>query len=92
MRLGPRDRDERGDIVVVHSSDLHVDDEASASKHVDGIAGLAAVLAAAHTAGADVLLLAGDTFDNNRVPAAVLARTADAGGCRHPGGDPARQS
>ena len=64
------------DIVVVHSSDLHVDDEANASKHAEGIAGLAAVLAKAHAAEADIVLLAGDTFDNNRVPAPVLTRTA----------------
>jgi len=71
------------DILLVHSSDLHVDDEQSASKHNDGTAGLAAVLAAARDARADIVLLAGDTFDNNRVPARVLDRTgrllADAG-------------
>ena len=71
------------DIVLVHSSDLHVDDEQNATKHGDGTDGLAAVLAAASDAGADIVLLAGDTFDNNRVPAPVLDRTgrllADAG-------------
>jgi DNA repair exonuclease SbcCD nuclease subunit len=71
------------DIVLVHSSDLHVDDEHSATKHGDGTAGLAAVLAAAHAHRADIVLLAGDTFDNNRVPAPVLDRAgrllADAG-------------
>src|SRR5271154_3684860 len=71
------------DLLLVHSSDLHVDDEQNATKHSDGTAGLAAVLAAARAAGADIVLLAGDTFDNNRVPAAVLDRTgrllADAG-------------
>jgi DNA repair exonuclease SbcCD nuclease subunit len=71
------------DLLRVHSSDLHVDDEASATKHGDGTDGLAAVLAAARAARADIVLLAGDTFDNNRVPATVLDRTgrllADAG-------------
>jgi DNA repair exonuclease SbcCD nuclease subunit len=71
------------DIVLVHSSDLHVDDEHNAAKHTDGTAGLAAVLACARAAAADVVLLAGDTFDNNRVSAPVLDRTgqllADAG-------------
>jgi DNA repair exonuclease SbcCD nuclease subunit len=71
------------DIVLVHSSDLHVDDETSATKHHDGTAGLAAVLAAARAHNADIVLLAGDTFDNNRVPVPVLDRTgqllADAG-------------
>jgi DNA repair exonuclease SbcCD nuclease subunit len=63
------------DVVLVHSSDLHVDDEGNATKHAAGTAGLAAVLAAAHAVHADIVLLAGDTFDNNRVPAAVLDRT-----------------
>ena len=64
------------DIVLVHSSDLHVDDAAAATKHSEGLAGLAAVLAAARDARADLVLLAGDTFDNNRIPAPVLNRTA----------------
>jgi DNA repair exonuclease SbcCD nuclease subunit len=64
------------DVRIVHSSDLHVDDDATASKHTDGIANLTAVLSAAHAGNADIVLLAGDTFDNNRVPAAVLAHTA----------------
>jgi DNA repair exonuclease SbcCD nuclease subunit len=71
------------DIVLVHSSDLHIDDEQNATKHSDCTAGLAAVLAVARAADANVVLLAGDTFDNNRVPATVLDRTgqllADAG-------------
>jgi DNA repair exonuclease SbcCD nuclease subunit len=71
------------DIVLVHSSDLHIDDEASATKHTDGIAGLAAVLAAARAHSADIVLLAGDTFDNNRVPGTTVERAgrliADAG-------------
>jgi len=64
------------DLLLVHSSDLHVDDATAATKHGEGIAGLAAVLAAAQAARADIVLLAGDTFDNNRVPAPVLDRTA----------------
>ena len=64
------------DLLLVHSSDLHVDDERNATKHSAGAAGLAAVLAVARTASADVVLLAGDTFDNNRVAAVVLDRTA----------------
>lgn len=73
----PTSRPSQVDIVLVHSSDLHVDDTNSAAKHSDGVAGLAAVLAAAHAANADLVLLAGDTFDNNRVPASMLARTAE---------------
>jgi len=71
------------DVVLVHSSDLHVDDEQNATKHSDGLTGLAAVLDVARAARADIVLLAGDTFDNNRVPVPVLDRTgrllADAG-------------
>jgi DNA repair exonuclease SbcCD nuclease subunit len=64
------------DLLLVHSSDLHVDDERNGTKHSAGAAGLAAVLAVARAASADVVLLAGDTFDNNRVAALVLDRTA----------------
>jgi DNA repair exonuclease SbcCD nuclease subunit len=71
------------DIVLVHSSDLHVDDEATGTKHAGGTTGLAAVLAAARAHNADIVLLAGDTFDNNRVSAPVVERAgrmiADAG-------------
>jgi DNA repair exonuclease SbcCD nuclease subunit len=73
----PKSPPSRVDIVLVHSSDLHVDDPTSTAKHGDGIADLTAVLATAHTANADVVLLAGDTFDNNRVPAPVLGHVAE---------------
>ncbi len=65
------------DVVLVHSSDLHVDDGVTAGAHNgDGTAGLALVLAAACAVRADAVLLAGDTFDHNRLPATVLQRTA----------------
>jgi DNA repair exonuclease SbcCD nuclease subunit len=65
------------DIVLVHSSDLHVDDERVAGIHGgDGAGGLAAVLASARAFGADVVLLAGDTFDNHAVTSATLERAA----------------
>jgi DNA repair exonuclease SbcCD nuclease subunit len=72
------------EVTIVHSSDLHVDDDRIAAAHQgDGTAGLAAVLACARAAGADIVLLAGDTFDNNRVPSAIIDRAgrllADAG-------------
>ena len=72
------------DILLVHSSDLHVDDERVAGMHGgDGAAGLAAVLASARAQGADIVLLAGDTFDNHAVTSATLDRAgrliADAG-------------
>src|ERR1700752_4822291 len=49
------------DIVVVHSSDLHVDHDYTARLHGgDGTAGLACVLKAARGVGADVVLLPGN--------------------------------
>jgi DNA repair exonuclease SbcCD nuclease subunit len=65
------------DIVVVHSSDLHMDHDYTARLHGgDGTAGLSSVLSAARGVGADVVVLAGDTFDCHRVPAALLDRAA----------------
>src|SRR5882672_868047 len=65
------------DIVIVHSSDLHVDHDYTARLHGgDGTAGLACVLKAARGVGADVVLLAGDTFESHRVPQDVLDRAA----------------
>ena len=63
------------DVVVVHSSDLHVDHDYTARLHGgDGTAGLAGVLRAARNVGADVALLAGDTFDCHRLPKDLLER------------------
>ncbi|MBO0710852.1 MAG: metallophosphoesterase [Acetobacteraceae bacterium] len=62
--------------LIAHSSDLHIDEDRSVGSH-DGTAGLRDVLATAYAAGADLLLLAGDTFDNNRVGARTLERTAE---------------
>ena len=65
------------DPVVVHSSDLYVDDDHTARLHGgDGTAGLACVLRAACGAGADVVILAGDTFDSHRLPPDLLDRAA----------------
>lgn len=65
------------DIVVVHSSDLHVDHDYTARLHGgDGTAGLACVLNAARKMAADVVILAGDTFDHHRVPQALVERAA----------------
>lgn len=67
----------RRDVVVVHSSDLHVDDEYTARHYEgDGTGGLQRVLDAAHAAAADVLLLAGDIFEHNRLPVKLLDSTA----------------
>jgi DNA repair exonuclease SbcCD nuclease subunit len=72
------------DILLVHSSDLHVDDDRVAAMHGgDGAAGLRDVLATARALGADLVLLAGDTFDNHQVKSATIDRAgkllADAG-------------
>jgi DNA repair exonuclease SbcCD nuclease subunit len=74
----PRDLILGGEIVLVHSSDLHVDDDRIAAQHDgDGTAGLRAVLATARGFGADIVLLAGDTFDNHMVSAATISRAGD---------------
>ena len=63
------------EIILVHSSDLHVDeDRAAGSRHGDGMAGLRSVLVTACAARADVVLLAGDTFENNQLGRAILER------------------
>jgi DNA repair exonuclease SbcCD nuclease subunit len=61
--------------VIVHSSDLHlgVDDSFSNS---DSLAVLPKVLATATAVRANVVLLAGDTFDNHRQPPELLERAA----------------
>ena len=77
------DRTQRGsgptrEIVLVHSSDLHVDHDYTARLHGgDGTVGLAGVLAAAHAAGAHAVVLAGDTFDCHRLPGTLLERAAE---------------
>jgi DNA repair exonuclease SbcCD nuclease subunit len=66
------------DITVVHSSDLHIDHEYTARLHGgDGTAGLACVLEAARRKSADVVILAGDTFDHHRVPQPLIERAAE---------------
>jgi DNA repair exonuclease SbcCD nuclease subunit len=59
------------EIVLLHSSDLHIDDPIFLGSH-SGLDGLESVLATAASHDADAVLLAGDTFDNGRVPAGVL--------------------
>jgi DNA repair exonuclease SbcCD nuclease subunit len=74
----PAPTDPARDIVVVHSSDLHVDHDYTARLHGgDGTAGLACVLNAARGMAADVVILAGDTFDCHRLPTTILDQTAD---------------
>jgi len=65
------------DVIMVHTSDLHVDHDYTARLHGgDGTAGLACVLAAARGIAADVVVLAGDTFESHRLPQHILDRTA----------------
>src|SRR6201999_4367001 len=66
------------DVVVVHSSDLHVDHDYTARLHGgDGTTGLSCVLTASRDLGADVVMLAGDTFDHHRVPKQVVEGAAE---------------
>ncbi len=66
-----------GDVVIVHSSDLHVDDGYTARAHGgDGTRGLRVVLEAAAEAAAHVVVLAGDVFEHNRLPLGLLDRAA----------------
>lgn len=67
------------DIVVAHASDVHVDNDYTARLYGgDGTGGLRAALHAARKVTADVLLLAGDTFDSHRLPDHVLIAAAHA--------------
>jgi DNA repair exonuclease SbcCD nuclease subunit len=63
MRGGPST-----EVRLVHSSDIHVDDGRTAS--------LCAVLQTAQGLQANLLLLAGDTFENNQLRSAVLDEVA----------------
>jgi DNA repair exonuclease SbcCD nuclease subunit len=66
------------DVVLVHSSDIHVDHVYTAEIHGgDGAGGLVCVLNAARGIGADVVLLAGDTFDCHRLPDHLIDRAAE---------------
>jgi DNA repair exonuclease SbcCD nuclease subunit len=62
---------DRQDITLVHSSDIHVD-----SRFEDGTLGLRLVTETARALAADVLILAGDTFEHNRLPLDLLDQAA----------------
>lgn len=65
------------DLLLVHSSDIHVDDGYMARLfRGDGTGGLRCVLDTARGLGADVVLLAGDIFDHNRLALDLLQQTA----------------
>jgi DNA repair exonuclease SbcCD nuclease subunit len=73
--------EESNEIRLVHSSDIHVD-EGRIAMH-DGAAKLAVVLSTARRLRADIVLLAGDTFETNQLSRPVIDRAgslfADAG-------------
>jgi DNA repair exonuclease SbcCD nuclease subunit len=64
----------RSAIVLAHSSDLHICLEGRNAHHDVGVLDTVLRTAAANTA--DILLLAGDIFDHNRLPLATLDRAA----------------
>ena len=66
------------EVILVHSSDVHVDDSRGAAPGRDGTAGLRAVLTTARALDADLVLLAGDTFENNQLSASILDRAGEA--------------
>jgi DNA repair exonuclease SbcCD nuclease subunit len=63
------------EIVIVHSSDLHLGTDDSFSDR-DRLQTLPKVLGAAAEVNADIVLLAGDSFDNHRQPEQLLERAA----------------
>ncbi len=60
-----------GDLLAVHTSDLHIDGRFAGEFHP-----LCRVLETAKTLEADLILLAGDIFDHNRVPLAQIDAVA----------------
>ena len=63
----------RNGVIVAHTSDLHI----GGRTHADGhLTTLHAVIDAAASQDADVLVLAGDIFDTHRVPDAVIEETS----------------
>jgi DNA repair exonuclease SbcCD nuclease subunit len=60
------------DILLVHSSDLHLRPDGAG----DGLAPLRLVLGVTRRLGADLLLLAGDVFDANRLPSSLIEEAA----------------
>jgi len=63
------------EVTIVHSSDLHLGTDDSFSD-ADRLAVLPKVLTAALEIDADVIVLAGDSFDNHRQPLELLQRAA----------------
>jgi DNA repair exonuclease SbcCD nuclease subunit len=66
----------KSELVIVHSSDLHLGSDSAGVAAPDRVAVLHQVLSAAGAVKADVVVLAGDTFDHNRQPAGLVERIA----------------
>lgn len=64
------------EIKIVHSSDLHIVQNGGQSEK-EGAQYLERVLATANSLAVDLVLLAGDTFDHNRVSDELIAHAAD---------------
>jgi DNA repair exonuclease SbcCD nuclease subunit len=64
-------------LVLAHSSDIHLGDDSLPYPTVDPLLTLRQVIATAEEADARVLLLAGDTFDNPRLSQAFLDSVRD---------------
>ncbi len=70
-------RSPKKEVVLVHSSDVHVDARPLPGADLrSGAAMLAGVLDAARSLEADLILLAGDTFDSHRQPEELIAEAA----------------
>ena len=68
----------QGDIVVVHSSDLHIDADYFPGRVNSWRTGnLDFVLGTASRVEADIVLLAGDTFDSHRQPPELVAMVSE---------------
>jgi len=67
--------DARPEVIIVHSSDLHLGTDDSFSER-DRLAVLPKVLSAASEVAANIVLLTGDCFDNHRQPVDLLERAA----------------
>jgi DNA repair exonuclease SbcCD nuclease subunit len=67
--------DSRPEVVIVHSSDLHLGTDDSFSDR-DKLEVLPKVLTAASEVNADVVVFAGDSFDNHRQPLELIERAA----------------
>jgi hypothetical protein len=63
-------------VVIVHSSDLHIDEDMQPGRY-HGLEGLRYVLGAADAVDADLVVLAGDTFDSGHVPEAIARRAGE---------------